>query len=132
MVFFIVTSIFFVITGVIPILLTHLHYVLKNYNVDLKVDNKNKKLYYKGKLYSFDEINVIEMHQSLMKLKKSLQLLPSSDYHYSKLIFNNRDILYITCLLVSDFDLGLIDKKIIKGRIVASILFEKIFTIDID
>ena len=37
-----IVSIFYVLSGVIPIFLTHVHYLIKNRNVTLKVDFNNQ------------------------------------------------------------------------------------------
>lgn len=129
--FFYVTIIFFVLSGIVPLSMTHLHYLIMNKNVTLTIDYKKKIFHYNEKAYAFQDVKLIEMHQSLIRLKKGLQLLPTGDHHYSKVLIENGEILYITCLLASDFNLQLTDRVVYKPRLIASILYENLYSSDI-
>lgn len=122
---------FYILFWIFPILITHLHYLIVNRNVIIKVDYDNKIFYYNNKKVSFNDIELIEMHQSRLRLKKGLQLLPTYDYHYSKILLKNGEVLYVTCLVVFDFNLNLKDNVVYVSRIVASILFENLFASEI-
>lgn len=121
---FIFFGLVFLIIGLFPVLFIHIDYYLKNKNVLIKINYLQNKFDYNGKMINFNNIEKIEMHQSSFKLNRDIQFLPTVDYHYSKIILKNGDILYVTCLLAEDFDLGLKNKVVYRQRIIASIEFE--------
>ena len=130
-IFDLIVLIFYILSGVLPIMLTHFHYYIKNKDDIIKIDYENSSFYYNNRRISFSDVLAIELHQSLIKSKKGIQLLPTGDYHYSKILLKNGQILYITCLLAPDFDLGMKNISKVKPRIIAAILFENILASDI-
>ena len=115
---------FYILSGVIPRLITHISYILVNRGVIIKFDKNENHFFYNDKKIHFEEIIKIEMHQSMNKLKRHTQLLPTNSYHYSKIFLKSGDFYYVTCLIVDEFDLNLTEKIIEKPRYIATIFFK--------
>jgi len=117
-------GLFISITALIPLGLTYFNYYLENRNKELIIDDTKRYFIYNGDRFYFEDIVKIEMHQSKMRLGKGVQLLPTSDCHYSKIFLKDGKIIYITSLLANDINFGLDEISVKIPRILASIPLE--------
>jgi hypothetical protein len=103
-------------------LFIHLQYYFLNRNVKILIQEDDTIRYFKNEM----EINVTQ--DLILKIEKngsnsfysSHWLLPTDSYNYSKIFLKNGDIILITSLIISDFNL-FSEKVNIKKRIIAFI-----------
>jgi hypothetical protein len=109
-IFIIVLFLFIFLLNVLPVLLLHLQYLIKNWNVTFKIDREKKLITCqngkKSLKYSFDDIETLKYYATHGHIsRRGSSLWYTFDpYRFYKITFKDQKKVIITCLMINNIE----------------------------
>jgi hypothetical protein len=102
---FLLGFLFFFILDILPTIILHIQYYLKNRNSVLILDTQSKTLNYSNNLetltYKFNDISKLQYFRNY---GKGSGWNSFGMYRYYKIIFNDNNVIFITCLMINNIE----------------------------